>query len=170
MGRDRPHNRVIHTGTDVSPLVNLRDVLLTLAHSLGFDSLFLHCTHDLVKDQACRAILVERLYAASPDVVALKRAIRIVLHRLSRSFAEGAGSGDYLHLLAEIIEKLQASVATDVIMFCFEADVFKLLCARPVSDAIREGTVDKIRVGTILMQQLHRAWFVPVHLCGNRRR
>lgn len=115
---------------------------MTLAHSLGFDSLFLHSTHDLVKGQACRAILVERLYAVSPDVVTLKRAIRMVLHRLSRSLAEGAGSGDYLHLLADIIEKLQASVATDVIIFCFEADVFKLLCARPVSDAIREGTAD----------------------------
>lgn len=99
-----------------------------------------------MKDQACRAILVDRLFAASPDVVTLNRTIRTVLHRLSRSFAEGAGSGDYLHLLAEIIEKLQASDATGVIMFCFEADVFKLLCARPVSDAIREGTMDRTKV------------------------
>lgn len=125
---------------------------MTLAHSLGFDSLFLHSTHDLVKDQACRAILVERLFAASPDVVTLKRAIRLVLHRLSRSFAEGTGSGDYLHLLAEIVEKLQASIATDAIVFCFEADIFKLLCARPVSDAIREGMVNTTLVRTLLMQ------------------
>lgn len=143
---------------------------MTLAHSLGFDNLFLHCTHDLVKVQACRAILVERLFAASPDVVTLKRAIRLVLHRLPRAFAEGAGSGDYLHLLAEIIEKVQASVATDVVVFCFEADVFKLMCARPVSDAIREGTADNTRMRTLLMQQFHRTWLVLDHLCCVRRR
>lgn len=135
-------------------LLIVSDACLTISQSLGSDQLFLHCTHESVRDQACRAVLVECLFAASPDAIALKRAIRMVLHRLSHTVDTGAVTGDYLHLLAEIVERLKASApgnsVSSVVLFCFETDVFKSLCSQRLNDTVREGMLH----GGMLRQSL----------------
>ncbi|KAI0637561.1 ribosome 60S biogenesis N-terminal-domain-containing protein [Trametes polyzona] len=112
------------------------------AQAAGFDTLFLHCSNEEVNHPSNRAILIDCLFASSPDVVAVKRAIRLILHRLS-SAASVASRGNYLRLLGEIVGRLGSSFpvnhVVDVVAYCFDAEIIKSLCSTPLGDATREG-------------------------------
>ncbi|CDO76370.1 hypothetical protein BN946_scf185011.g34 [Trametes cinnabarina] len=104
-------------------------------HSIPFDVSLLHAYHDSLQDQNCRATLVERLFASYPDVVSVKRAIRLVLHRIASS-TTADGAGGYLRLLAKIIEKLQSSEkAASLALFCLESEVLRSLFSRSIASA-----------------------------------
>ena len=67
----------------------------------------------------------------------------MILHRLSCLQPEDSALRDWLLVLAAIVratrEGGKANVA-DIILFCFDSDDMKSLCARSLSEAAREGT------------------------------
>ncbi|KAI0352520.1 hypothetical protein OH77DRAFT_1523331 [Trametes cingulata] len=115
----------------------------SLTDGITFDALFLHCDHHQVRDQACRTALVERLCSSTPDIVSVKRAVRLVLHRLSSHCMAKGAEGDYLRLLADIMERLQRSVKAELmasmILFCLDAEVVRSLFSGPLPASTREG-------------------------------
>ncbi|KAH9853304.1 ribosome 60S biogenesis N-terminal-domain-containing protein [Lenzites betulinus] len=109
---------------------------------IGFDALFSNCTHTLANDQTFRATLVEQLFITSPDVITVKRAIRLILHRLAYVSAAEMASGGYLHLLAEIVEKhasTQVGSIGSVVLPCFDTVALKTLCSHSLAEDAREG-------------------------------
>ncbi|KAL7281927.1 hypothetical protein ACG7TL_003394 [Trametes sanguinea] len=110
------------------------------ADTIGFPLLLLHTTHESLEDEKIRTTLIERLFAPRPDVVDVKRAIQLVLHRLSSSAAAKNAAGSYLRLISNIIGKLRSSGKADgVVLFCLESGVLKSLCSQSLNDAARTG-------------------------------
>ncbi|KAI0333443.1 hypothetical protein GY45DRAFT_306027 [Cubamyces sp. BRFM 1775] len=130
---------------DVNPReTSLRSCVPTSEESLqtvDFMLLFLHTTHDSVKDREWRTVLVKSLLASASSAVAVRRAIRLILHRLSPSTLPEAAVGSYLFLLSEIIEGScgRASDAAGLVLFTLDSDVIKSLCSRPLDSTAREG-------------------------------
>ncbi|KAI9059024.1 hypothetical protein FKP32DRAFT_1761266 [Trametes sanguinea] len=111
-----------------------------LAHAITFQLLFLHSTHESLEDETTRATLVERLFASCPDIASVKRAIQLVLHRLSFAAATSDAAGSYLRLMSEMVGKLQTSdKAAGVVLFCLQSGVLKSLCSRSLNDTARTG-------------------------------
>ena len=105
-----------------------------------FETLFLHCRNELLADEACRMALVSSLFAGHVEVARVKRAIRLVLHRLS---SRTPTARDLLLLLASIVDGLQnvgrIADARSIVLFCFDCETMKTLSARPLQAEIREG-------------------------------
>ncbi|KAI8984871.1 ribosome 60S biogenesis N-terminal-domain-containing protein [Trametes punicea] len=111
--------------------------------TLPFDLLLIHSSHNVFKDASARTSLIGRLFNPGVDHLSVKRAVRLILHRLSsHSLPESAG-GDYLSLLAEIIQRLQAAGKVEdgvtVVSLCLDSDAIKSFCSRPLGAAARNG-------------------------------
>ncbi|KAI0640548.1 ribosome 60S biogenesis N-terminal-domain-containing protein [Trametes meyenii] len=112
------------------------------SHGLDFEGLFMHCTPDLLKDERFRKMLIEQSSTSYSELVSVKRAVRMILHRLSASSVTDDATGDYLRLLAGVIQKAygdQLAGSADAVVFCFEGEIMKSLCSRSLSAAVREG-------------------------------
>ena len=111
--------------------------------SADFTLLFLHTTHDSIKDQEWRAVLVKSLLTSDSSAVVVRRAIRLILHRLTPSTLPESAVGSYLSLLSEVIEGLRScgkvSDAAGLVSFTLDSDVIKSLCSRSLNSKAREG-------------------------------
>ncbi|KAH9887708.1 ribosome 60S biogenesis N-terminal-domain-containing protein [Cubamyces lactineus] len=132
---------------DVNPReTSLRSCASTPNESLqiaDFTLLFLHTTHDSIEDQEWRAVLVKSLLTSDSSAAAVRRAIRLILHRLTPSTLPEAAVGSYLSLLSEVIEGLRScskvSDAAGLVLFTLDSDVIKSLCSRLLNSKAREG-------------------------------
>ncbi|KAI0666153.1 ribosome 60S biogenesis N-terminal-domain-containing protein [Trametes maxima] len=113
------------------------------SNSLGFETLFMHCTPNLVNEEVFRKMLVEQSSTSYSETAAVKRAVRMILHRLSASSVADGTVGDYLRLLAAVIQKAQEAAqpadSARAAVFCFEAEIMKSLCSRSLPTTAREG-------------------------------
>lgn len=108
-----------------------------------FETLFMHCTHELVRPEASLQTLVDSLVRRASDAAAVKRGVRLVLHRLSSPALSDETVHDWLLVLAHIIaalRKLGNTDVRDVAAFCVGFETTKSLCSRSLSTALREGS------------------------------
>ncbi|PIL36537.1 hypothetical protein GSI_00226 [Ganoderma sinense ZZ0214-1] len=113
-----------------------------VAHMAPFEVLFLHWNSSL-SDKAHRDVLLDSLFSGHVEVVRVKRAVRLVLHRLSSPTGSALAVQSLLLVLACIIGHLhntdKVADAATIISFCFDSEVMRALSARSLQSEIREG-------------------------------
>lgn len=88
---------------------------------------------------------MDSLFTGYIEVAPVKRAVRLVLHRLSSPAVSATASQSLLLVLARIISRLRnadkAVDAATVVSFCFDSGILRTLSARSLQSEIREGGV-----------------------------
>ena len=96
-------------------------------------------------DEACREVLLDSLFAGYIEVAPVKRAVRLLLHRLSFPAVSATASQSLLLVLSGIVSRLQEAhkvvEAADIVSFCFDSEIMRTLSARSLQSEIREGGV-----------------------------
>ena len=104
-----------------------------------FEVLFLHWSGSS-SDEACREVLLDNLFAGHVEAIRIKRAVRLVLHRLEGSTL---AVQSLLLLLARIISLLHIADkvvdAANMVLFCFDSEVMRTISAHALQSEIREG-------------------------------
>ncbi|RPD59503.1 hypothetical protein L227DRAFT_654118 [Lentinus tigrinus ALCF2SS1-6] len=125
---------------------NLPDGYPRMANEVSFETFFLHCTHGLVRPKASLEVLVDSLVRRSSDVAAVKRGIRLILHRLLNPDIADEALRDWLLVLADVVVTLRnlGSVdVRDVATICVDSDTIEFLCSRSLNHVARTG-LDKL--------------------------
>ena len=88
-------------------------------------------------------MLVDSAFAHGVKEPVVKRAIRLVLHRLSCIDRKSAVAGNLLLVLAEVIHRVseagRLTEASSIILFSFDSEVLKPMVEHALNDAVREG-------------------------------
>ncbi|KAI0687369.1 ribosome 60S biogenesis N-terminal-domain-containing protein, partial [Cerioporus squamosus] len=113
-----------------------------IADEISFETLFLHCTHEHIRSAASQQTMVDSLLRRLPDVAAVKRGIRLILHRLSNPAIADEALRDWSLVLAEVVNTMRnfgSSDVQDVAFFCVNSETTTTLSGRSLGDTAREG-------------------------------
>ncbi|KAI0751700.1 ribosome 60S biogenesis N-terminal-domain-containing protein [Daedaleopsis nitida] len=119
-----------------------RESLSDLIQELGFDTLLLHCTNKIIAEESAKEALVDSLFESKPDNVQLKRAIRLILHRLSYLGVEDLAVREWLLVLAAIVRRAQENgygCVSELVLFCFDSEAMRSVGSRSLTEVVREG-------------------------------
>ncbi len=86
---------------------------------------------------------MECLLRRSQDVAAIKRGLRLILHRLSSPVIADEALCEWSSVLAEVVTAMRNSGnddVQDVAFFCVDSETTKSLSNRSLGDAARKGT------------------------------
>ncbi|RDX51579.1 hypothetical protein OH76DRAFT_1554958 [Lentinus brumalis] len=113
-----------------------------IANEISFETIFLHCTHEHIHSTASQEAMVECLLRRSQDVAAIKRGLRLILHRLSSPVIADEALCEWSSVLAEVVTAMRNSGnddVQDVAFFCVDSETTKSLSNRSLGDAARKG-------------------------------
>ena len=102
----------------------------------------MHCTNELIHSTASLQILVDILVRRTTDAAAVKRGVRLILHRLSMSTIPDEALRDWLLVLSRaivVLRRLGHVDVRDVAILCIDSETTKSLCSPSLTIVAREG-------------------------------